>query len=494
MRSVARVSGTSTPVPDDALRPRCSSVEHLRSAVGEHLRSASDDGGRSASPGRLRSASDDHRRSSWAGRARRLVASLLVLVASSVALTLPAGAGAATPTATVARELQRSPLFVDPAFADTFAPAAQVRLARSARKAPGRPRIMVVPLEEDDQYSGKPENLVAAVRSRLPAEQRDGVFVAADRRYLRVLEFRDGQRALEGPVDDAQYLANYADDEDGESFDRTYVEHIELFLRNLRRSPADLKAAVAADQKAQEKRSAENKRKYGSSRGSSGSGDGGGAGWVVPVVVLLVVGIAVAVGLRRVRRSRRGATPAHGPLPIVPDKVFEHALAAQRADLAEDADGELLALAALLDEAPVPTSTTAQDAYQRALDAYTSARRRMTSDAPTVDLVGVLVLVDHARDHLARAAALDAGRTPERPRPLCFFHPLHGRSARTVAWRDGLRVPACAACASDLRAGRTPDALRDGDRPYFEADTVWARTGYGAFDDDLVGRVARGDR
>lgn len=432
-----------------------------------------------------------------AERARLLGASLVVLVVlvvSCVALVLPAGAGAATPTATVARELQRSPLFVDPAFADTFAPAAQVRLARSARKAPGRPRIMVVPLEEDDQYSGKPDNLIAAVRSRLPAEARDGVFVAVDGRYLQVVEFRDGRRAFEGAVDDAEYLANFADGPDGRSFDRTPVDRIELFLKDLRRSPADLKAAVAAEEQAQKKQSAENKRKYGSSGTASGSGDGDGAGWVVPVGVLLVVGIGVGAGLLVARRSRRGATPAHGPLPIVPDKVFEHALAAQRADLAEDADGELLALAALLDEAPVPTSNTAQDAYQRALDAYTSARRRMTPEAPTVDLVGVLVLVDHARDHLARAAALDAGRKPERPTPLCFFHPLHGRSARTVAWRDGLRVPACAACASDLRAGRTPDALRDGGRPYFEADTVWARTGYGAFDDDLVGRVARGGR
>jgi hypothetical protein len=346
---------------------------------------------------------------------------------------------------------------------------------------------MVVPVKPGDQYGGTPEDLIAVVRSRLPADERDGVFAAVDGRYLRVLEYRAGERQFKGVVDDAQYLANYADAAGEPSFERTYVERIELFLQNLRRSPADLKAAVAADERAKRERSAESRRRNGTGGVlglGSPSGDGGGAGWVVPVGVLLVIGIGLVAGLLVLRRRRGGARPAHAPLPIVPDRVFEHALAAQRADLAEDADRELLALAALLDEAPVPSSSDAQDAYQRALDAYTSARRRMTAEAPTVDLVGVLVLVDHARDHLARAAALDARRTPARPTPLCFFHPLHGRSAKTVAWRDGLRVPACATCASDLRAGRTPDALRDGDRPYFEGDTVWARTGYGAFDDD----------
>jgi hypothetical protein len=412
-----------------------------------------------------------------------LLLGLFLLVTALV----PAGAVAATPTATVARELRRSPLFVDPAYADSFAPAAQVRVARKARTAPGNVRIALVPLTAGDQYDGEARNFVTALRARLPADERDGTFVVAEDRYLRVFPYRNGEPQYERPEEDAQHLANYANAPGDDAYDRSYVQRLEIFLREIRRTPAELKAAVAADMKAREERS----KTY--TRNREARRDGEAPGWVVPVAVVLIVGGAFLVGLLVVRRSRRGARPAHDPLPIVPDRVFEHARAAQRADLAEDADGELLALAAVLDEAPVPSSTAAQDAYQRALDAYTAARRRMTADAPTVDLVGVLVLVDHARDHLARAAALDAGRTPPERVDLCFFHPLHGRSARTVAWRRGLRVPACKACMADLRAGRTPDALRDGDRPYFEGDGVWARTGYGAFDDDLVGRVARGE-
>jgi hypothetical protein len=109
------------------------------------------------------------------------------------------------------------------------------------------------------------------------------------------------------------------------------------------------------------------------------------------------------------------------------------------------------------------------------------------------NLVGILVLVDQARGDLARAAALDAGRRPPAPAKLCGYHPLHGRASRTVRFERGLDIPACAACAADVGAGRAPDALRDGDRPYFEGDTVWARTGYGAFSDDLVERISRGE-
>lgn len=424
---------------------------------------------------------------SGAGISRVRTSSFVALVVL-VTLAMPGGAGAATPTATVARELQRSPLFVDPAFADTVPPALQARLARSARTAPGRVRIALVPLVAGDQYNGDARAFLTAVRARLPARERDGIFVAAEDRYLRVVTFRDGERDDGATVEAALQLANEAS---GRDYDRSYAERVAVFLREIRRSPAELAAAVKAQDEAQRRRSARYARENGE---RSADGGDGAPGWIVPVVALLVVGLGAALVVLVARRTRRGARAAQAPLPVLPDRVFEHARAAQRADLAEDADRELLGLAALLDEAPVPSSSSAQDAYQRALDAYTAARRRMTADAPTVELVGVLVLVDHARDHLAQAAALDAGRRPPARTPLCFFNPLHGRSARRVAWGDGLRVPACAACAADVRARRTPDALRDGGRPYFEGDTVWARTGYGAFEDDLVGLVARGGR
>jgi LPXTG-motif cell wall-anchored protein len=295
-------------------------------------------------------------------------------------------------------------------------------------------------------------------------------------------------RVRDAASEDAATLANFADDA-GSSFDRTLLDRVEAFLANLRQPPARLAARVAAYEKASEERS--RKRSTNDPFARSAGEDGGGAGTVVLVVVALLL---LALVAWVVRRRRRAARPAAGPMPVIPQRVFEHARAAERAELREDADRELLALATLLDEQPVPSREDAQDAYQRALDAYTAARRRMARDAPTVDLVGVLVLVDQARGDLARASALDAGRRVAPQRPLCAFHPLHGRSTRTVPWQRGLQVPACAVCAKAVRGGRTPDALRDGDAPYFERDTVWARTGFGAWADDLVERVSRGER
>jgi len=50
-----------------------------------------------------------------------------------------------------------------------------------------------------------------------------------------------------------------------------------------------------------------------------------------------------------------------------------------------------------------------------------------------------------------------------------------------------------AAIAPTPSAGRPPDALRDDGTPWFETDSLWARTGYGVFEPDLAQRVGRGE-
>lgn len=77
--------------------------------------------------------------------------------------------------------------------------------------------------------------------------------------------------------------------------------------------------------------------------------------------------------------------------------------------------------------------------------------------------------------------------------PLCFYDPRHGRGTARVTLREELEVPACRACAADVRAGRTPDVLRDGTRPWLETESPWARTGLGLRDDELAARVLRGE-
>ena len=124
-----------------------------------------------------------------------------------------------------------------------------------------------------------------------------------------------------------------------------------------------------------------------------------------------------------------------------------------------------------------------------AVDAYQAATMVLDSATSLADLAGVLVLVNIGRGG----------------RPLCLFNPLHGPSARPVAWRllgsrEQLRVPACGACAQAISRHRPPEVLPDTVHkkhvPYLDVDpnkSVWAATGFGVLSEDLVERVIRGD-
>lgn len=362
-----------------------------------------------------------------------------------------------------------------------------MRIERGLRQLDQRILVVLAPVLPGDAYGGRARNLIAVLRQRLAdrGAPTDGTFAVLQDRYLVVEEFVRGREVYRPRTRDAVSLANFEKTGTTPTYRLPLADPALRFVANLRQPPARLSARVAA-MRTEQQRTAERFREQSDGRRDNGTGT---------TIALVAVGVLLlAVVVLLLVRRRRGAVAVDGPLPVIPERVFRHAREARRADLRQDADRELLALATALDEQPVPSAAAGQDAYQLALDAYTAARRRMTPDAPSVDLVGVLVLVDRARSLLARAAALDAGRRPPEPGPLCTFNPLHGRAARTVAWREDLRVPACAACAADLAAGRNPDALRDGDQPYLEADSVWARTGFGALTDDLVERVARGER
>ncbi len=417
---------------------------------------------------------------------RPLVMLILLLVAS---LTLPVaahGQDTATESGTgrVAAALERSPVLVQPPFDRVISAADRRDLVRRIETS-GKPVLMAfVPLVDGDQFNGEARAFVAALHDRLGD---DAIYVAVDNnRYLRTFEYRGGQSRYGKPVSDATTLANYGGDRAAGS-DRTLLERAQLLLDYLALPPAELEQRVAAFDAEREQRARTSPNRSDDAEGSS-------------AVVLILVGALIAsIGgaLWRRQRRRSGARPAAEALPVLPDRLFEHARAAHHANLRSDADDELLKLSKLLDDQPMPTKPAAQDAYQRALDAYASARRRTGDQAPTVDLVGALVLVDHARNDLAGAVALDAGQKPPKRPALCMFDPLHGRAARNVGWEhDGrkLDVPACKACATAVTSGAVPDALRDGDQPYFEGDTVWAATGFGTLGDDLVERVSRGER
>jgi hypothetical protein len=50
----------------------------------------------------------------------------------------------------------------------------------------------------------------------------------------------------------------------------------------------------------------------------------------------------------------------------------------------------------------------------------------------------------------------------------------------------GTELRLCGSCRADVKAGRPANVLRDGSgRPYFEADSPWAASGYGAWADPI---------
>ena len=120
-----------------------------------------------------------------------------------------------------------------------------------------------------------------------------------------------------------------------------------------------------------------------------------------------------------------------------------------------------------------------------AFDGYAAASKLLEDAHGPVEFVAALELM--------RAAT---GALTGRPGPPCFFDPRHGAGTKRTRWRLGLhdtRIPACGACAKAVAQGRTPPALADRGRPYFERDTLWARTGFGAIDEALPARVLAGE-
>ncbi|MDP9822241.1 hypothetical protein J2S59_002050 [Nocardioides massiliensis] len=116
------------------------------------------------------------------------------------------------------------------------------------------------------------------------------------------------------------------------------------------------------------------------------------------------------------------------------------------------------------------------------------AARHVLDSTDHLDVIGAEALAGQGR------ALLAGGSAPYRP---CFFDPRHGAGGQTVRVKE-TRVPACRHCQEQVDAGRAPETLkiveRGRVRPYYEGDSVWARTGFGALDDQVAARVLEGVR
>jgi hypothetical protein len=179
-----------------------------------------------------------------------------------------------------------------------------------------------------------------------------------------------------------------------------------------------------------------------------------------------VVGLGAFGGLATWRRAL--SVPALGARrPVEPDEATFRRRAHRR----------LEKLAKELDAAADPPDE-AFEAQRAASKAIEDARR-------PIDWVGAVVL---ASGGLAAMRGKDG-------RP-CFFNPLHQRARHRTRWKRGrktVEIPTCDECSHALRKGRRPQELHDGGRPYWERDTVWGQSGFGALDDDVALRVLRGE-
>jgi hypothetical protein len=127
--------------------------------------------------------------------------------------------------------------------------------------------------------------------------------------------------------------------------------------------------------------------------------------------------------------------------------------------------------------------------YQRALDAYESAKRAADRIEEPEHVKNVTEILEDGKYAMACVRARVAGQPLPTRRPPCFFDPRHGLSVADVPYtppggtqRD---VPACLLDAERVRAGAEPDIRKVmvGNRrvPYFQGGRAYQPYAAGYF-------------
>jgi hypothetical protein len=169
------------------------------------------------------------------------------------------------------------------------------------------------------------------------------------------------------------------------------------------------------------------------------------------VLLIIVAAIVIAVAASRRSNERRALERQRAELEPVKRLAAEDitALGGELQELDLDLTGREL------------TPGERSD-YQRALDAYESAKAAADAMRQPEDVRHVTGILEDGRYAIACVRARVAGQPLPTRRPPCFFDPRHGLSVTDVPWtppggttRD---VPACALDAERVRAGADPDA------------------------------------
>jgi hypothetical protein len=199
-------------------------------------------------------------------------------------------------------------------------------------------------------------------------------------------------------------------------------------------------------------------------------------GWVL-LLVLLAILVAAAVVARR-SAQRRELERRQAELEPVKKLAFEDitALGVELQDLDADLAGSQLDKGANAD-------------YQRALDAYESAKFAGDYMTSPTEITNVTKILDDGRYAIACVRARVAGQPLPQRRPACFFDPRHGMAVEDVPYappggveRD---VPACALDAERVKSGAEPDVrqVMVGSQrvPYWQGGRAYAPYAAGYF-------------
>ncbi|MGB0102213.1 MAG: hypothetical protein WBP61_18180 [Nocardioides sp.] len=377
---------------------------------------------------------------------------------------------------TIETELGDDGVWISPDLRDEVPHAVEKQIEASVASASTPTYVTLVDLDYGDPLTnGDPETLASVIRDDTG---RSGIYVGLEHQYPDDAPYLLELTAF--PADPGLYqAARVASVEHPDDLGAQTLRTLEILESGDART---LYEELDADERA----------------GFSGaSADGVSTGTVtgvVAAVLIVLAGVVLAVRRRRTRALPTAPKPTSRSFAL-PPAVLRTVRAAEDHRNESRAATEVLGLGEAIDAAELdPRRTQALPAWQAALDHYDVGRRILDRDHSPADVVGAIVLA--RRGQAALASAL-RGR-PWTPQPSCYFNPLHDGGTSPMSWQDGdtrVTVPACPACAGALRRGAEPegvlDFVSDGRTVhYFKLDLgAWSRTGYGALDTDLLGRL-----
>src|SRR5215210_4283250 len=196
------------------------------------------------------------------------------------------------------------------------------------------------------------------------------------------------------------------------------------------------------------------------------------------VILLVLAGVLVVVGYTSKVGKQRALERKTAELEPVKKLAFEDitALGEQLQELDLELAGQELDGGQRAD-------------YQRALDAYESAKTAGEAITDPEHIKNVTEILEDGRYAIACVRARVAGEPLPTRRPPCFFDPRHGLSVIDVPWTPPggttRQVPACALDAERVRAGAEPDSRQvmvGAQRmPYYEGGRAYAPYAAGYF-------------